>query len=187
MSTRHLQFFMRAYEFDQVVEFWRTEQGLYLFVSRSDDLIVCHDSKSYHSDLPFFVGDTIPPKLPAANDANPGELGWVSVMAPREQGRVLLMGNIGSKSTWYDDKTKSGWQNEDVHQLFRKVAKPLRKRLRFPIWARGTFADSKWVSYRDVGYSQGAAEWAAGGGELRQEGGKNVVFNVSPDTPTGGA
>lgn len=181
MSTRNLQFFMRAHEFDQMIDFWRNEQGLYIIVERNDALTVCRDHQSYYSGLPFFIGDNIPDELPDARSLAPAKFGWIQGMAPREQGKVLLMGDIGSKSTYHDPETNSGWRNDDVHELFKKVAKSLKKRLKFPIWARATFADSKWVSYRDVGYSQGAADWVASDGELRQEGGKNVIFSVSPD------
>ncbi|MCK6587711.1 MAG: hypothetical protein L6Q76_09015 [Polyangiaceae bacterium] len=172
---------MRPHEFDRIVDIWRSKLGFHVFVEAIDHIVVCNDSLSYYSDLPFFLGERIPAQLPAVNDVRPGELGWISATAPQEKGKVLLMGNVGSKSTWYDPATKSGWRNDDVHALFRKAVNPLRKCLKYPVWGRNVIYSTPWEACRDIGYSPGVVEWEAGGGELRQDGVKNILYTVSPN------
>jgi hypothetical protein len=119
--------------------------------------------------------------LPPAKGLCPGQFGWIDGVPPREQGKVLLMGEIGSKSIWYNPITKSNLRNDNVHDLFKRASKALRKHLRFPVWGKNTVHITEWEPSRSIGYSQGAADWVASGGELRQEGVRNILFSVSPD------
>lgn len=181
MSTRRLRFFMRPQEFNQIVKQWRDKQGYHLLVPLGNELIVCLDFYLYYEQRELFLTESIPESLVWDTNRIPGKLGWVEVTPPVENNNVLLKAEIASKSDWYDADFNIQQENAAVHSLFRKAAAPVRKYLRFPVWAKNKTYNTPWQPYRDIGYSPGIVEWVKGGGELRQWGVKNIIYSISPD------
>jgi hypothetical protein len=87
------------------------------------------------------------------------------------------MGELSSKSDWFDAETGETHEVRTVHQLFDRCANRLRPMLEFPIWARNIVTGGS-ARYDKIGFSVGAREWIESGGELRQEGVKNVVYSL---------
>jgi hypothetical protein len=181
MSTKRIQFFMQSGEFDQLVYTWRKREGLHVLVPIESQVIECHDSQLYYVHKELFLTERIPDSMDWDTSRAPGQLGWIEVTPPIVQGNALLKAEIASKSDWYDSETETQRKNDDVHVLFRTVAKHLRKHLRYPVWGKNVAYHTPWEACQDIGYSQGAADWVASGGELRQEGVRNILFSVSPD------
>jgi hypothetical protein len=181
MSTKRIQFFMLPEEFDQIITTWRNHEGLHVLVPIASEVVECHDLQLYYVHKELFLTERIPDSMAWNTSRIPGQLGWIEVTPPIVQGKVLLKAEIASKSDWYDSERETQQKNDDVHVLFKKVAKPLRKHLRYPVWGRNVAYDTAWEACRDIGYSPGAAEWENSGGEMRQDAVKNILFSVSPD------
>ena len=126
--------------------------------------------------------DTIPPW----GEIVPARLGWVDVRVGNLQGeatgRVLESSDIGAKSTYVED----GAILEDPRslQLHRRITRPLKAALRRPMQAWNVGHRDRARTYGDLYYSDKAADFFYGGGELMQEGVANVRFSpqnhVSP-------
>jgi hypothetical protein len=173
---------MRQHEFSKIAEHWRKELSLHLLAVRDQTVIECPDSHLYDPRSDVFLAEHLP-QFSFIEDVIPAKLGWIEVTPPREDDKVLLIAQLGTKTSWYDLAARTECSNDNVLKLFKKAAKPLRKALSYPVWARHVDLVDQWHPYRDIGYSAGAAKWAKGGGELRQWGVKNVVYSVSPDSP----
>jgi hypothetical protein len=172
---------MQPQEFDQIVAYWRRDLGLYILIPQGRELLVCRDSLGYYRVTGFFLAESVPDSLAWSSEVFPAELGWVDVTPPLIQGKALLKSQIAYKSDWYDSETEVARENNSVHKLFKTASKPVRKTLRYPVWARNVAYNTPWEACRDIGYSSGAAEWETSGGELRQNAVKNILFSVSPN------
>lgn len=92
---------------------------------------------------------------------------------PREEASVLYKSVIGFKSVEDDEQSA-----KNLLKAFNAIAKPFRKRLSRPVWARDVVHGGEAHAYRDIGYSVGAADWVSGGGELMQDGVLNVRYSL---------
>jgi uncharacterized protein (DUF885 family) len=185
MSSRTTAFFMTPEEFDEFVKEVRAEVRCYVLVEswpplhlemmRGSALRTLQGKPArilFFSRTPVDVGQLNPLTF------NATQLGWVNCTAPKVAGNVLVEADIGSRSDWYELKTRTVHENPGAHALFAKIRPLLLKRLRRPMWL--TAQGGGWSRLvRTVGYTVGAAEWVKKGGVLgtSETGGMRYVLS----------
>jgi hypothetical protein len=110
------------------------------------------------------------------------KLGCVSCDFPQLSGEVLYKAQLGAKSDWYDLATRTAHENPAVIRLFERVVPQFRRMLARPVWVINTITGAQGPR-SSVGYSLGAANWAARGGELRARGVQNVSYEIRSPEP----
>ncbi len=108
-------------------------------------------------------------------DLEPGRLGMLQVVLPRESGRILLMSEVAIKTDWIDTATGERCENRQLLSLFKKVKKDLLKDMMEPVLGVNIVTGGSSV-YSTVKYTKAAKALVEGGGELMQEGVNNVRF-----------
>jgi hypothetical protein len=193
MSTRQTQFFMRPPEFADFVKEIEEVCGTTLMKDRRDGVIhvgTIADAMALLAKNPvsreFYLAEFVPSPLPAHKGFAPGREGWVGLDAPREDGNRLLMGELGSRSDWFE----GGFRHDSpvAHHLYGRVLKILKRRLKFPTWMVNIRPDAGPPrSYKSIGFSPGAEAWFDEGKELWHEGVANQRYMPREGPPPGGA
>lgn len=188
MATRSTQFFITTAELESLVREVANELGLTVILSRRDPqpkLEIADQSQGFKmadgqlADQLFL--SMAEPDLTTIDVANlrPGELGWVQLDAPREIGNTLYLVQMAAKSDWFNDKEQHLSENPAALALYAKFLPHLRRDLKSPCWGWNIKEDSEPQEYPNVRYTKGAKAWEQRGGELRQEGVKNVRFSTT--------
>ncbi len=180
MATRGVSFFMRSAEFWSAIWEAAAKYNLVVIVER-----YLRERKRYRLDVasdpsalvaggetPFHRVDlaTERPDFDEADDLHPGKWGWVTADVPREVGNILFLAQMGAKSDWWDSERQQVVDNPASLEVFGKVSRVFRKRLKRPVWAFDIFYSKEPGRTRDIWYSEGAAEWVRRDGQLRQVG-----------------
>jgi len=110
------------------------------------------------------------------NDVNPAERGWVVMKVPRVESGALLDIHLDARSDWYEDGVIK--ENPESIRLHGRIARRFKKILKHPVWAKNIKLGGSAVSYRSLGYSNGAREWYRNGGELMHEGMPNIRYEI---------
>jgi hypothetical protein len=186
MSTRTLRFFMRLDEFSGIT--WQIAHHLHLHVilvrmgvhiglGTRPERLDMEDGRP--ADRVFFARQKPDLQIVDPRHLHPGKWGWVDAEIPREEDLTLLMSSIGAKSNWYDTELHAILENAESLHLFRAIAPSFRKHLHRPVWVSNVLGDTP-QPYQNLGYSDGAAQWVAEGGVLRQSGVANIRYHIKP-------
>ncbi|MCZ7586784.1 MAG: hypothetical protein M5R36_27515 [Deltaproteobacteria bacterium] len=100
-----------------------------------------------------------------ADHLEPGKNGWVQLDVPRTDGQCLLACQPSTKSDWWDAKEQKVIDNPAAIKLFEKFWRKWKKHFTYPTIVKNTKIGAS-ALYRDIGYSQGAAEWYRNGGRI---------------------
>jgi hypothetical protein len=117
------------------------------------------------------------PSVFPTGDVRPAREGWLIATLPSLEGEKLYLAEIAAKTDWNDPTTSITRENPTVLPLFGQVARPLRRKLAFPVTATNELT-GKSEDYEAIGYSEGARRWLDERGQWRQEGVKNIRFSV---------
>lgn len=103
----------------------------------------------------------------------PARWGWVGLDLPQEVGRSLLMGEMAASNVWSDGELDH--RSDESFVLFKQLHRIVKQKAAGSVKARslinGAVRDA-----RNIALLKSSRDWVAGGGELRQEFVKNVVF-----------
>ena len=98
--------------------------------------------------------------------------------------RTLYSADISVRPWWSDPGTGVRTAIPELERLFGRVARKLRKRLEFSVVVfslsanEGAVHKSNSVVDKSIGYSKGARTWLENSGKWRQEGVKNVGYDL---------
>ena len=187
MGTGSYDFFITPEESDHYLKEIVKKSGLWLILHNHQkgwehyDLCGGPDFKDQvitdGYDQVFFSSSKPSPKDLDSSKPNFPELGWVQYQLPKRENNFLIMASLGYKSDWYNDDYTVHYDNEVMKKLYRKIRPIFKKGLKSPVWAKNIkFGGSS--CYRNLGYSDGAAEWEKNGGELCQLGVGNIRFST---------
>ncbi|HEY4243551.1 MAG TPA: hypothetical protein VGM88_27250 [Kofleriaceae bacterium] len=115
----------------------------------------------------FFAEEAPIDAAALADQASPARLGWVMMEIPAIEEQRLFCIQIGARGDCYDRDSDVVRDNKPALTRFAKVWKIIASQLRYPIRARNVVSGAE-ESYSWFGYSAGARDWAANGGQLRQ-------------------
>ncbi|WP_146661700.1 hypothetical protein [Enhygromyxa salina] len=111
---------------------------------------------------------------------NPNRWGLVTCDRPEiVDGDTLLLSVISSKSDWRDEE-RVLHENLAGHKLLAKLRRRFSKNLQGPMWLGTVGKRGPGREFRDLRYSEGAAQWYRDGGKLRQRGVANSKFMIEP-------
>ena len=105
----------------------------------------------------------------------PGRLGLIQVILPRESGRVLFMSEVAVKTDWTDRVTGERFENRQLLSLFKGVKKEILKDMMEPVLGVNIVTGASSID-STVKYTNTARAFFEGGGELMQEGVSNIRF-----------
>lgn len=125
----------------------------------------------------FWVSRSVPPRevLESTHSA-PGKWGWVSLHLPQERGNELLMGYLGAKNVWHEDGVRK--TNPESFDLFSRLTKELKRHARGPVRVRNVATGAS-APARNVGVMDGARDWVANHGQLRDSIARNIAYEVA--------
>jgi hypothetical protein len=169
MSSKHLQFFMMPAEFAEFAE--SVLPALELEVIGGIE-----GPGAPPKRRPRYIGPRGVTSA-AAGDVRPAREGWLIATLPSLEGEKLYLAEIAAKTDWDDPTTNLTTENPTVLRLFERVARPLRRKLVFPVTATNELT-GKSEDYKAIGYSEGARRWLDDRGQWRQEGVKNIRFSA---------
>jgi hypothetical protein len=191
LPTRSLDFFMTFEEYSAISLDIAAKTGMHLIILRHarDYCLEIADTRrglrakdGTRADMVFFARGSHLLGTGAPRHLSPAEWGWATGQIPVTRDDTLYMSNIGAKSQWYDARSGRLHENMESITIFREIAPYFRRALKRPVWVfwkLPTDLDLGARPYRDIGYSNGAAEWTLQGGKLGQLGVANVRYSVT--------
>lgn len=187
MTTSRLRFFMRLKEFEPLV--WGQAENLGVSIVLVPHIPQPCEVAVQPSTLNLLNGDrawriyfaaNLPESLPDANGIKPVLWGWLQMDVPQEDKGILYMVNIVAGSDWWDQERSRRMENPASLQIFREVSRSFRKKLNYPTWVYNVNEMNLPPRIRrDVGYSDGAAEWFNTGGQLHQSGATYIRYSIN--------
>ena len=176
MATRSVEFFMTPQEFSEFVSVDLAPLDLELFVVEGDGWTASnqHPCRTHYL-APRGAERPVTSRL---DILHPAREGWICVNPrPFVEGTTLYLAVLAAKDQWLDLATMTAATNPEVLQLFGRVARKLRKRLKFSVVGFGLSTHNSSV-YRSIGHSEGARAWLESSGEWRQYGNIGVGFKL---------
>ena len=175
MATRGVHFFMTPQEFSEFVSVDLAPLNLELIEVEGDGWCASDPRPNRTRYLALRGGER--PVTTRFDIIHGARRGWVSVNLPFVEGTTLYMADIGIKFQWFDAATGTTTTNHELVRLFGQIARRLRKKLTFSI-AVSSLLTHKSSIYKSVGYSKGARAWLENAGKWRQEGVKNIGYDL---------
>lgn len=180
LSVKTLRFFATPDEMAAFVDDWQARFNLDLF-DKEHRLLTSGEAATTRQRWPTRLylapagsspEDAILSGVP--KDAVPTAAGWVQLDLPRVEDRLLFLGDVSSRSDWWDgQRTRRGIG----HSVFNKIVRALKADLQRPVWGRNVAFGGE-EPYFDIGYTAGVVEWVHKGGELGDFFAKNVRFSL---------
>ena len=188
VANRSYRFFMMPDEFTDFLCMIQCKMSLHAVLVRpgNPELIELpeRDGATTMSDggLAYWVCLAPDPPRPdqlSAPQVLVGPWGWVKFDVPTVQEGTLYMADLGTKSDWYDAATHTILENPAPIRLYDRILRQLRKRLPFEAWGIIPGDEAPWRS--GVRYSAAVAEWARGGGRLKDGFAPRVTYTPEPE------
>jgi hypothetical protein len=126
-------------------------------------------SRLYLSESGLAVSEINP------KDLEPGRLGLVQIILPRESGKIMFMSEVAIKTDWIDDATGERCENRRLLSLFKRVKTELVKGMAGSVMGENIVTGGSAV-YSTIKYTKTIKAFVDNGGELMQEGVNNVRF-----------
>ena len=177
MSTRSMQFFMTLDECETVLRDIARELSLHLILGvpgNPERFEIAKDDQHLtlsNGEQPYWVFLAKAPLSPFQKNAShvhPAKWGWVQCVIPREKDNVLYMTDLGCKSDYYEKESKTVHENPLSIEIYTRVVRFFRKKLRFQTYIGPEGGAMKPCS--GVKHSQGAVDWVSNGGRLKARG-----------------
>jgi len=186
MTTKTVQFFSQLDEFLIILRSVISNQKLYVILYRGGEKPeIAEIETELNASVVYGFGASrvyLAKALPDMASIDPGNLrpaplGWIQVDLPRERGAVLYMGQIAMKSDWLDREQGTIRDNLELKKVYDRVTRQMKRHLISPVVAENVVTGSKAI-YRNIYYLLSAKAFAGTGGELMQEGVKNIRFSL---------
>ena len=186
MTTKTTQFFSRLDEFLAILADITVRLGLHVILYKGGGEPVTYQVKSditlsvvneFHASRIYLA--EFSPDMPSVDpcNLNPAAWGWIQVDLPKEKDSVLYMGQISIKSDWLDREHAIVRDNLNFVKKYNCVVNQMKKKFASPVVAENVVTTAK-ATYKNIYYLPSAKVFAETGGQLMQEGVKNVRFSL---------
>lgn len=115
--------------------------------------------------------------LTASICPNPGEHGWARLTLPVADSHSLSMTTLDIRTSWVTHDNANGLT------AFERVAKQFRRGLKRPTWAWSVSTPNSAKAYRNIGFTEGAADFFDHGAVWMQDGVSDVRYGPRAPTP----
>lgn len=182
MATKMIQLFITLEELVCLIKTLSIDLQLKVFIYQRNEKkiteitdISCNKFEDLQATQIFLGNSEISSAQIYADNIAAAKLGLIQITLPVISKNTMTISSIAVKTDWHDGLVKH--ENKDLVALFKKLKAFVSKKTFPNVWVKSIVTGTERL-YSDIRYSEQAKVFYDSGGQLMQNGVKNLRFNI---------